>query len=259
MAGVPGAGTPSASVDPYGWVRPRSLRPVKRRDGALARRASGAGVIEPAPEGRPSHGTDRRGADHSPSTGRNEASGWTDVRLVRECVRGHEEAWQALLQKYKNLIFSIPIRRGMPRDDAADVFQRVCLLLLAELPQLREARALPMWLIRVTSHECERWRRQEHPYAARETPSREAAEMPDSRPLPEATLARLGEEQALRDAVAVLPPRCQKLVEMLFFETPARPYQQIADELGLAVGSIGFIRGRCLTRLRRELEKRGLR
>jgi RNA polymerase sigma factor (sigma-70 family) len=190
---------------------------------------------------------------------REEALSWPDTRLVRECVRGNEEAWAALLDKYKNLIFSIPVKRGIPRHDAADVFQRVCLLLLAELPHLREAKALPMWLIRVTSHECERWRRQEHPYAARETSDDEAAALPDERPLPDDTLAQIKEEQVLRDAVQTLPPRCRQLVEMLFFEVPARPYQQIAEQLGLAAGSIGFIRGRCLTRLRRELEKVGFR
>ena len=76
---------------------------------------------------------------------------WPDARLVRECIRGDEEAWAALLDKYKNLIFSIPSKQGMSRDAAADVFQRVCLLLLSELPHLRKAEALPMWLIRVTS------------------------------------------------------------------------------------------------------------
>jgi RNA polymerase sigma factor (sigma-70 family) len=190
---------------------------------------------------------------------REGALSWPDTRLVRECVAGNEEAWAALLDKYKNLIFSIPVKRGIPRHDAADVFQRVCLLLLAELPHLREAKALPMWLIRVTSHECERWRRQEHPYAARETSDDEAAALPDERPLPDDMLEQIKEEQVLRDAVQTLPPRCRQLVEMLFFEVPARPYQQIAEQLGLAAGSIGFIRGRCLTRLRRALEKAGFR
>jgi RNA polymerase sigma factor (sigma-70 family) len=184
---------------------------------------------------------------------------WSDARLVRECVAGNDTAWAALLDKYKNLIFSIPVRRGVPREDASDVFQRVCLLLLAELPHLREPKALPMWLIRVTSHECERWRRQEHPYAAREATESAASEIADERPLAEETLAQLREEQVLRDAVLALPPRCGRLIEMLFFEAPARPYQDIAAELGLATGSIGFIRGRCLERLRRQLEKQGFR
>ncbi len=211
---------------------------MKRREGGLAGRepAAGGTLKEPSSE-----------------------LGWTDARLVRECVRGNEAAWAALLAKYKNLIFSIPLRRGLPREDAADVFQRVCLLLLAELPHLRDAKALPMWLIRVTSHECSRWRRQEHPYRARDEADVETADLPDAQPLPEDLLARVGEEQALRDAVRALPPRCRHLIEMLFFEAPARPYQQIAETLGLAAGSIGFIRGRCLTRLRRELERRGFR
>jgi DNA-directed RNA polymerase specialized sigma24 family protein len=46
-------------------------------------------------------------------------------------------------------------------------------------------------------------------------------------------------------------------VELLFFETPPRPYTEVAAELGLAVGSIGFTRQKCLERLRGLLEKLG--
>ena len=182
-----------------------------------------------------------------------------DARLVALCLGGSEDAWSALIDKYKDLIFSIPARQGIPRDAAADVFQRVCLLLLAELPHLRHAEALPMWLIRVTSRECLRWRRQEKPYATDEQAEAALALAPDTAPPIEDVLARAAFEQALREAIAALPPRCRKLVGMLFFEAPARPYRHVARSLGLAVGSIGFIRGRCLTRLRRELERRGLR
>ena len=178
---------------------------------------------------------------------------------MRHCLRGSEDAWAALLEKYKNLIFSIPIKQGMARDDAAEIFQRVCLLLLAELKHLRQPAALPMWLIRVTTHECLRWRRQEQPYAAREPGDAELALAPDEAPVPDEMLARIRQEQMLREAVVALSPRCRQLVEMLFFENPARPYQEVARSLGLATGSIAFIRGRCLTRLRRQLEKMGFR
>jgi RNA polymerase sigma factor (sigma-70 family) len=229
---------------------------MKPRGGGIARRAAGDRAAGPLPPSPPSGPPERKETERSASVAE---LAWPDTRLVRECVRGNEAAWAALLEKYKNLIYSIPIRRGLPREDAADVFQRVCVLLLAELPHLREAKALPMWIIRVTSHECARWRRQEHPYTARETADIEPAEVADEQPLPEELLARLREEQVLREAVLALPPRCRRLIEMLFFEAPARPYQQIAESLGLATGSIGFIRGRCLTRLRRELERMGFR
>jgi len=191
--------------------------------------------------------------------GRRDELSRSDAGLVRGCVRGSEDAWGALLEKYKNLIFSIPIKQGIPRDDAADIFQRVCVLLLAELKHLRQPAALPMWLIRVTTHECLRWRRQEQPYAAGEPGEAELALAHDEAPIPDEMLARIREEQMLREAVATLPPRCRQLIEMLFFENPARPYQEVARSLGLATGSIAFIRGRCLTRLRRQLEKMGFR
>ena len=52
---------------------------------------------------------------------------WPDARLVSECLGGSEEAWRALIFKYKNLIFSIPVKYGFSTDDATDIFQGVCL------------------------------------------------------------------------------------------------------------------------------------
>ena len=178
---------------------------------------------------------------------------WPDARLVRECVRGDEDAWAALVDKYKNLVFSIPRKQGMSRDAAADVFQRVCLLLLSELPHLRKAEALPMWLIRVTARECQRFRRQERSFSGDEADALDRAE--DDRPLPEEVLAQLADEQALRDAVTGLSPRCRELVAMLFFEDPPRSYLEAARALGMASNSVAFIRARCLERLRKDLEK----
>src|SRR6185437_3001275 len=81
----------------------------------------------------------------------------------------------------------------------------------------------------------------------------------DPEEMPEEILGQLQREQLLRDSIASLPPRCQEMVHLLFFEDPPRPYNEVAEQLGLATGSIGFIRGRCLKRLRAQLEKGGLR
>ena len=61
----------------------------------------------------------------------------------------------------------------------------------------------------------------------------------------------------LREAMSVLSPQCRRLVDLLFFETPARPYSEVAAELGLAVGSIGFTRQKCMDRLRKRLGELG--
>ena len=82
------------------------------------------------------------------------ASWQSDEKLVRDCIAGKEEAWVALLEKYKNLIFSIPLKYRLSREDAAEIFQAVCTELLSELPNLRDPQALSGWLIKVTSHKC---------------------------------------------------------------------------------------------------------
>ena len=89
---------------------------------------------------------------------RESRASWPDDRLVAECLQGDEKAWSALVDKYKNLIFSIPIKLGL-YDDAADIFQAVCLNLLTDLPRLREPSALPKWLMQTCYHKCLQCRR----------------------------------------------------------------------------------------------------
>lgn len=182
---------------------------------------------------------------------------WSNERLVRECRKGNEAAWSALIDKYKNLIFSVPIKFGLSREDAADIFQAVCVDLLSSLDKLREPQALPKWLMQTSYHKCLRIKKQE----LRLVDDVETIEetQADTKELPGEMLNQLEREQLLRDSITSLTPRCQQMVRLLFFEDPPRPYDQVAEQLGLAVGSIGFIRGRCLKRLREQLEKGGLR
>jgi DNA-directed RNA polymerase specialized sigma24 family protein len=70
-------------------------------------------------------------------------------------------------------------------------------------------------------------------------------------------LQEVQEEQAVRDAILKLTPRCAELVKLLFYEQPPVPYNEVAQKLGLATGSIGFIRGRCLNRLQKILAELG--
>jgi len=184
-------------------------------------------------------------------------AGWADSRLVRECISGNEEAWAALIDKYKRLIYSIPIKYGLTTDEANDIFQNVCVDLLSELTKLREPKALPKWIMQVTSHRCLRQKTHSHRMElAGENDEPLDAEVA---PIAERILCEAAEEQSLREAISGIPPRCQKLVEMLFFEEPPRPYDEIARSLGIATGSIGFIRQRCLDRLRKRLGETGFR
>lgn len=187
------------------------------------------------------------------ATAKRKVSKRSDADLVKRCVRGQEAAWAELIDKYKRLIFSIPVKYGFSRDDAAEVFQAVCAELVTELPRLRQAGALPAWLIKVTSHKCFQRARESKRFTGEE-PEETAA----SAELPQQLLEEVEQEQAVRDALGAMAPRCRELIRMLFYETPCRPYAEIARELGLATGSIGFIRGRCLEKMRKRLSEAGI-
>jgi len=193
----------------------------------------------------------------APKMQRESQTSWPDERLVADCLKGDEKAWSALVDKYKNLIFSIPIKLDL-YDDAADIFQAVCLDLLTDLSRLRKARALPKWLMQTCYHKCLQSRRRAERHVAL---AEEDGEVPSPNgrlsALPGDLLVQLEKEQMVRDAIAQLSPRCERMIRLLFFETPSRPYQEIAKELGIATGSIGFIRGRCLGKLKQQLENMG--
>jgi RNA polymerase sigma factor (sigma-70 family) len=180
----------------------------------------------------------------------------SDARLVADCLSGDEEAWSLLIEKYKALIYSIPIKYGLPTQEAADVFQATCMELLARLPELREPRALPKWLMQVTHHQCLRWKQQQGRLVSRDS---EDLPVPETPAVAEGLVQQTEEEQMLREAMMALSPQCRRLMEMLFFESPPRPYAEAAAELGLALGSIGFVRQKCIDRLRRQLDELGFR
>ena len=183
----------------------------------------------------------------------------SDERLIGRCLKGDQEAWSTLIDKYKNLIYSIPIKLGMYQD-AGDIFQSVCVDLLSELPRLREQRALPKWLMQTCYHKCLHYQRAADrlvELAPEGAGSDSALPASSANEPPEHLLAQLEQEQILRDAIAELPEKCERMVRLLFFEIPPRPYEDIAEELGMATGSIGAIRGRCLAYLKKQLKKRG--
>jgi RNA polymerase sigma factor (sigma-70 family) len=179
-----------------------------------------------------------------------------DTYLVKECLRGNENAWAALIDKYKRLIYSIPVKYQASQEDAADIFQAVCLELFSELPKLRKADSLRSWLITVASHKCQHWKQK---LQSVETAGSEAQEetVDENTPVPLEMFEEVEREQMLREAMGRLNPRCQEMIRLLFYETPALPYAEVAQRLGLATGSIGFIRGRCLKRMQQLLGELG--
>jgi RNA polymerase sigma factor (sigma-70 family) len=169
--------------------------------------------------------------------------------LVTRAKQGDEQAWDALVDRYAPLVWSICRRHQLDDAGAGDVGQRVWLQLLSKLDTVRDAAALRDWLATTTQRECGMIRR-----AARG--SQALGHVPDAGRMPceqagmaEHELLAAERQAALREAFARLPPRCQRLIAVLM-EDPPVPYAQISDRLAIAVESIGPSCSRCLEKLR---------
>jgi RNA polymerase sigma factor (sigma-70 family) len=172
------------------------------------------------------------------------------IDLVTRARNGDRSAWDALVERYSPLIWSICHRWQLDRTDAEDVGQAVWLRLVEGLDHLRDAAALPGWLATTTQRECCRVKRSRYRLAI-------GGQVQDAGDLPDEQAARAEDElltaerhDALRAAYMDLPANCQRLVALLVTEPPM-PYAEISARLGISVGSIGPNRSRCLDRLRR--------
>jgi RNA polymerase sigma factor (sigma-70 family) len=171
--------------------------------------------------------------------------------LVRCASNGENQAWDALIERYTPLIWSICRRYRLGGADAEDVAQAVWLKLVDHLDHLRNPAALPGWLATTARRECGRVLRVAGPSRTWERVLA-AENIPDTRSATaEEELLAAERHAALREAFLRLPPSCQQLLALLI-EDPPLPYAEIGARLGMPVGSIGPNRSRCLDRLRRD-------
>jgi RNA polymerase sigma factor (sigma-70 family) len=179
-----------------------------------------------------------------------------DSALVQACLRGEAPAWERLVGRYARLVYAVPKKYGLDEDAAADVFQGTWTALWERLDEVRDHQRIGWWLItvaaRLSYQQVQRIRREQ---ARIEEHERLRTGPNFDTPAEELALARL-EAADLAAAMARLPERCRHLLELLFYDPQAPSYGEIAARLGVAVDSIGPIRGRCLRHLRALLEGR---
>jgi RNA polymerase sigma factor (sigma-70 family) len=180
----------------------------------------------------------------------------TDPELVSMCLKGDALAWEALIMRYRRLIYSVPVRFGFSSADAGDVFQAVCLKLIEHLHELKDETKVSAWLITTTTRQCIYVRSLKY----RETGTGDDTEEPvDPSENVEKLRIMTEEQQTVREAVEQLTGRCRTLIEMLYFDPRALSYEEISQALEMPVASIGPTRARCLDKLRSLLRRRGIK
>jgi RNA polymerase sigma factor (sigma-70 family) len=173
---------------------------------------------------------------HTPRT----TSAGSDADLLYRCRAGDPDAWRQLVVRYERLVYSVALRNGVAREDAADVTQATFVALLGAINDLRDDERLSAWLMTVARRQAWRVRRgrdQEQPLDELVRDDENAIEVWE-------------DVAAVHEALQRLAAPCRELLHALYFDPSDPSYASVAQRLGRAVGAIGPMRGRCLKHLR---------
>ncbi|WP_205751908.1 RNA polymerase sigma factor [Cryptosporangium phraense] len=178
--------------------------------------------------------------------------------LVGAAAGGDHAAWDALVDAYGGLIWTVARNHRLSPGDAGDVSQTTWLRLVENIDRLSEPSRVGAWLATTARRECLRLLGR----SKRTVLSGEELDPGSDRlrlATPEADAALLAAERdaEMRTAFGRLTPRCRELLQLLLLD-PAPSYDEISAALDIPIGSIGPTRGRCLEKLRAIVEDAGI-
>jgi RNA polymerase sigma factor (sigma-70 family) len=175
--------------------------------------------------------------------GRRRVETPTDAELLDSCRNGDPEAWSMLIDRYQRLVYTVALRNGVGRDEAADVTQSVFIALLESTDGIRSGERLASWLMTVARRQAWRLRARQDHETPQPDPGLEVAEDLDA-------ISDWERVAVVHEALGRLGRPCRDLLIRLYFDPSAPSYAQIASRLGIAIGTIGPMRARCLNTLR---------
>nr|WP_218862716.1 sigma-70 family RNA polymerase sigma factor [Actinopolyspora biskrensis] len=175
--------------------------------------------------------------------------------MLRRVAFGDERAWRDLVDRNGDVVWGAVRAYSATRADAEDAWQATWLSLAENLHRLRDAEALSGWLVTTARRESlrlARTRRRESPAGVDGV----LAEIVDDSGDPEGDALRSVLTTRLAQAFSQLSGRCQQLLRVMAV-APEASYEQISAALGMARGSIGPKKQRCLRALRERMSDQG--
>jgi RNA polymerase sigma factor (sigma-70 family) len=165
---------------------------------------------------------------------------------------GDSEAMSGLVDATTALLWHTARAQGLNQVQAEDVVQNTWMLLVQHAAVINDPRAVLKWLITTTRREAWSSSKKSRREDMREDMGDALDDLPPVANGPEQMVVRGHDQRVLWTHFAALSQRCQQLLRVVALAE--RPdYSQVAEALGMPVGSIGPTRGRCLAKLKTAL------
>lgn len=183
----------------------------------------------------------------------------SEEQLIRRAQQGDNSAFEQLLLAHQKKVYNLCLRMAANPDDALDLSQEAFIKAWRALGQYQFEASFSTWLFRLTSNVCidflrQKKRRQETSLTENYDDSDEGAELslPDCAPLPEQQAITSETKIELARAMGQLAPDHREILQLRVVED--LPYEQIADILGVRVGTVKSRLARARLSLRKILK-----
>jgi RNA polymerase sigma-70 factor (ECF subfamily) len=180
----------------------------------------------------------------------------TPASLLERLRRpGETQAWNHFVELYTPLLYRWARRDGLQDADAADLVQEVLTLLFRKLPEFTydRQRSFHAWLRTVTRNKWrERLRRAGSLVVEGESALAVAPASDNFAAIEEAEYRHHVVGQALAVLKSEFPATTWKAFEGV--AVAGRPPAQVAEQLGVRIGTVYAARSRVMSRLRQELQ-----
>ena len=166
--------------------------------------------------------------------------------LLARAAAGDQPAWDALVDRYCRLVWSVLGSFMLGVAAREDVYQTVWLRLVEHLDRIKDPERLAGWLATTTRNEALRVQRQQR----RVLPTEHMPLTADpTASTPEEQVADAETREIALRGFGQLSESCQQLLRLLTVDPPL-DYATVAEMLGRPIGSLGPTRARCLGKLR---------
>ena len=164
----------------------------------------------------------------------------TDEVLVRRCQAGDQEAFAAIVDRYKHGIYWL-VRRMVGDPDDEDLTQEVFLRAYKAMPGFRGHSTLRTWLFKIARNLCitelrRRGRRGEHLSLDDEGEEKIHMLLPGSGEDLEARIERHDLSETIQNLIAKLPLQYRTVLTLHYLQDMR--YEDIADIMDLPLGTV---------------------
>ncbi len=165
-----------------------------------------------------------------------------DKQLIRLALEGNQDAYKRLMKKYHNAIHHLIVRMIGYGGEAEDLTQEAFIKAFNSLETFNDEFAFSTWLYKIATNNCIDYLRKrklrtfsiDKPVESHD--GEYQYEIPDHTYIPDTNILRHQQTRTIQHAIDALPEKYRIVIVMRHQQELS--YEEIADELGLPLGTV---------------------